>query len=338
MNANRRGLYRFLDLSGFMASGKLACSELIKEFDGYLVPEGDCEFELIRIQGGIRDLENALVHDWSPIRADSAIRKFKFVVRRLGRTKRWGAPASWLAGMGNNYEDYYKGAFFPLAQKYLQHLVEAEWMANWPYPLVDISDYELIGRRILARVGLARALDFKISLADGDQFLTATQEFLESLLATRAEQSTRVIVTHNAFEPFNPMRATRYFCNAKCIIVDRDPRDSFFAMSSAKHMALGVDDFIARFARFRKEVRCDSTEAGIVLRIRFEDLVLDYNSSVKKILYFLGEHEGIHLRKQAHFDPSRAINSIAVWKQYSDRKQMNRIGDALRVFCDPRCD
>jgi len=107
MNANRRESFTFPDLSGFMASGKQAYSELIKEFDGYLVLEGERKFKLIRIQGGIRDLENALVHDWSPIRADSAIRKFRSVVRRLGRKKRWHAPATWFAGASNNYDDYF---------------------------------------------------------------------------------------------------------------------------------------------------------------------------------------------------------------------------------------
>ena len=71
------GTYRFLDLSGFIVSGKQAYSDLLREFDGFLVPEAEREFELIRIQGGIRDLENALVEDWSPIRADAALRRFR---------------------------------------------------------------------------------------------------------------------------------------------------------------------------------------------------------------------------------------------------------------------
>lgn len=58
MNSDKK--YRFLDLSSYGFSGKHAVINLAREFKGYHVPHFKFEFNLIRIQGGIRDLKNAL--------------------------------------------------------------------------------------------------------------------------------------------------------------------------------------------------------------------------------------------------------------------------------------
>lgn len=330
------GTFDFLDLSGFIVSGKQAYSDLIREFDGYLVPAPEVEFELIRIQGGIRELENALIYDWSPIRSDAAIRKFRTVVRRFGSRNSWFSPASWCTAVGWNYDDYFKCQFFNLADEYLRSLSAASWRTNWPYPRADLCDHELFGRKLLSLFGCKRAMDFDINLAKPSAFFDATRRFLETLLATRAEPETRTIVTHNAFEQFNPMRAIRYFSRAKCIIVDRDPRDSFVAMAPHRHLALKVDDFIERFRLFRAQVRHDSTEGQHVLRIRFEDLVFNYDAAVARVIGFLGHDNTIHRHKQKYFVPESSAKNIGLFKAYKYQADIARIERSLGEFCDPR--
>ena len=68
---------RYLDLSGYAFTGKHAVIDLVREFAGYTVAHFQFEFNLLRIQGGIRDLETALSDDWSPIRSDAAVRRFR---------------------------------------------------------------------------------------------------------------------------------------------------------------------------------------------------------------------------------------------------------------------
>lgn len=80
--------YKFLDLSGYMFSGKAVAIDLIREFKGYDVPYYREEFPLIRIQDGIMDLEKALIDDWSPIRSDAAIKRFIKLITKLSNKKR----------------------------------------------------------------------------------------------------------------------------------------------------------------------------------------------------------------------------------------------------------
>lgn len=80
--------YKFLDLSGYMFFGKAAAIDLIREFKGYYVPHYRFEFPLIRIQDGIMDLEKALIDDWSPIRSDIAVKRFRKLITKMSGHKR----------------------------------------------------------------------------------------------------------------------------------------------------------------------------------------------------------------------------------------------------------
>ena len=78
--------YKFLDLSGYMFSGKTAVGHIIRELDGFCVPDFELEFNLLRIQDGIIDLESNLVDNWSLIRSNNAILRFKKLIKKLDGT------------------------------------------------------------------------------------------------------------------------------------------------------------------------------------------------------------------------------------------------------------
>ena len=73
-------MLKYAVISGYSMTGKTVVTDILKEFQGYNVPIHIAEFNLLRIQGGLLDLCTALHDDWSPIRSDAAIRRFKNVV------------------------------------------------------------------------------------------------------------------------------------------------------------------------------------------------------------------------------------------------------------------
>ena len=74
----------FLDLSGYVLTGKSALTQVIREFEGFSVPDVEFEFGLFRMKDGLFDLEHSLVNDWSPLRSDAAIRRFIRLVKIVG--------------------------------------------------------------------------------------------------------------------------------------------------------------------------------------------------------------------------------------------------------------
>lgn len=329
-----RPVYRFLDLSGYAFTGKHAVIDLMREFDGYSVPHFQFEFALLRVQGGILDLERALCEDWSPIRSDAAIRRFERLVRRFGTKNTLISPRSWFEAVGWNYEEYYNRRFFDLSRRYVEGLVAARWRAPWPYPLADLSAGELFSRKLRQKLRQPHAMDFEYHLARPANFVEATRDYLEALLSSNVPPGTRTIVMHNAFEPYQPDRSLKFFRSAKAIVVDRDPRDNYVQGLWYAPVATGVREFILRYRIQREATHYEPNPD--VLRLRFEDLVLDYPNALGRILGHLGESPEHHVRPRQHFDPDVSKKNVGIWRAYPKQDEIRRIAEELADFCDPR--
>ena len=336
---------RYLDLSGYAFTGKHAITDLMREFHGYTVAHFQFEFNLLRIQGGIRDLETALVDDWSPIRSDAAIRRFRRLASRLAARNSWSRPSTWFEAVGWNYDDYFKGQFSVATEQYLNAIVDSKWRTEWPYPAGEIGTLELFLRKLLQLLRIKSAFDFDYYLAAPEDFLEKTRRYLASLMQAFAEPGMHTVVMNNSFEPFNPSRALRYFDDARCIVVDRDPRDVFVAQNryvspgtNAKPapyraVATSTEAFVRRFRLWRKVASAASDDPQRVLRLRFEDLVLGYDEPLRRIMSFLGETPATHVRAREYFKPEQSAKNIGLWRSFPDQDAIAHIARELPEFC-----
>jgi hypothetical protein len=325
---------QFVDLSGYAFTGKHAVIDLMREIEGYHVPHFTFEFALLRVQGGVLDLEHALCEDWSPIRSDAAIRRFKRLIRRIGVKARIARPRTWFEAIGWNYDDHYGHRFFELSHRYLTRLVTTGWRAPWPYPLADLSGGELFVRRLGQKLRWPGAMDFDYCLARPPDFVHATREYLEGVLSSNVEPGTRAIVMHNAFEPYQPARSLKFFGQAKAIVVDRDPRDTYVQGLWYAPVATGISEYITRY-RMQREATDYTPHAG-VLRIKFEDLIFEYESTLEKILRHLGEDGSRHVRPRQYFDPLVSRRNVGICHAYAKQDEIRRIEIELASHCDAR--
>lgn len=70
-----------------------------------------------------------------------------------------------------------------------------------------------------------------------------------------------------------------------------------------------------------------------VLRMRYEDVVINYEESVGRIIHFRGESSNVHKSKYAFFDPSRSKKNIGLWKGLKDQDSIKKIEQALPEYC-----
>ena len=390
--------YKFLDLSGYMFSGKAAAIDLIREFKGYDVPYYHEEFPLFRIQDGIMDLEKALIDDWSPIRSDAAIKRFIKLITKLSNKKRKISfkeeeLVAW------NFEGKFQNKFFEYSMEYVESLIDLKTKAPWPFSEMTQSYHELMIQLLRPRVrgiklkilkfvlyplgwlpgifvpkyaedfrNIAKSIIIPLSyqnktlknenqtiawpevdliIASGDNFYEKTKIYLERLLSlSMSSIDNHTIVFHNGFEPFNPHRPLQYFYDAKCIIVDRDPRDIYVTARTYSEgyndypdiyrkisFSFDVELFIKRMAILKKNTNYDKDPIGKVLRLRFEELVLDYDNTLLKVYKFLGENENTHINKKKYFNPSISQKNIGLWKTYSNQDDIHKIYSALKDQC-----
>ncbi len=331
---------KVIDLSGYSFTGKSAVFDFLSEFKGYRYHSKNFEFELLRTAGGITDLEQALVKNWSPVRSAEAIRKFKKLIKSYAGTNQlW----SRLTSIGFQYDSYFP-SFTKDSESYVNSLIEASWQSDWPFVLPELPLAYVIYLKVKSKLKFKTAFEFDVYLSrlSDEEFTALTQEYLQNIFSSCMSSNDKAIVINNAFEPFFPFRVHKYFSDPKSIIVDRDPRDVY--MSAIQQGVVGgtnvgkavigssVEDFIKRFLVYRKN---NDNDGDNVFKISFEKLVLDYEVSKVSILNFLGEDESIHVSPKKHFDPEQSSKGIGLWKQASGKvkQDIEVITSELKNYC-----
>ncbi len=326
--------FGFLDLSGYMFSGKAAVHDLIAEIDGFSTPGNRIEFDLLRVKDGIADLESALI-SWSPVRADSAARRFLNVVKKIGDGS---TRLSRLTTPGFGYADRYP-KLVQHSREFIDAITVAAWDMYWPYHLLDMSRLEILRFKI-GRKLFGRHENVHYRLISRELFYEAVKIYLHDLLSEGIDRdSFHTIVLNNAFEPFDPTRYIAYFEDAKSIIVERDPRDIFVVANLPSEGfndqvelyrriagAFDVQIFIQRFKTYRAHT--SSIASDRILRLKFEDLVLDYERTVTTIYQFLGITANAHCRKKMYFDPAISSTNVGMWRDYPDQRSIRMIEEA----------
>lgn len=342
---------KYTIISGFNFTGKTVITDILKEFDGFIVPIHTAEFNLLRIQGGLLDLYNALEEDWSPIRSDAALRRFRKVVLKLGMNASFRNPSSLFLANGMNYNKFFDGKFFEITERYLDSLIDYSYNIEWPYLSIDESPFKQFYSRLQWTFFKKKVFLREVFGTDEKGFVEKTKKYLDELFQTNSTPQTKTVVMHNTVEPFNPTRGLNLFNNAKIIIVQRDPRDIYaanFVRDGAflpsfevdRHWELkmgltGADKigtFIKRQVAQNNRVKKDKDDHR-VLRLRFEEIVMNYEETLQKIYNFLEVDSSIHIAKGTYFKPELSKNNIGLWKLMEDQTNIKLIEKELINYC-----
>lgn len=328
-----------VDISGYSFSGKSAVFDLLCEFEGYFSYSKEFEFDLIRVQGGILDLKNALVDNWSPVRSSEAVRNFYKLIRIIGGPT--GAFSKFTTS-GAHYDRVFPG-FSEASKRYIESLIDASWQCEWPFPLYSCDTFSLALKKITRKFGFNKNETVYLSRLSGELFIKKTQTYFNEIFSSISSQGAKAFILNNAFEPFYPEKSIELIEFAKSIVVDRDPRDVYLSALYAGKVenvlvgeaAIGgsIENFIKRFKLYHNDI---NKKIDNIYRLNFESLALDYHSEVNRICLFLGEDLGIHKKKGSVFNPSISAGNIGLWKSLSNKeliKDIRLIEFELPEFC-----
>ncbi|MCF8340948.1 MAG: sulfotransferase [Chitinophagaceae bacterium] len=332
-----------LDLSGYMFSGKASVSDILSEFDNIYVPNNREEFDLLRISGGLIDLKNS-IDDWSPIRTDAALHKFETTVNKLSRDVSFVEN---FFNIGWGYKNRYENIIVA-AKEFSKNITELEREIEWPYDEILYTSTEQLkkrlnhfkfSKRIYAKL-LAQTIysvynflifnkeldkpKTKYRLISKNKFNIEATKFIDKIIWNNINKSKyKIVVLHNALEPFNPAKNLDLLGpNSKCIVVDRDPRDIFItAVTHQKNFndnvefykkiasADNIDNFIIRYNIYRKNVITNDR----VLRLDFKELILNYEEVINKLCHFLEIEKKSHINRMKYFDPNVSKVNLNLW-------------------------
>jgi len=309
-------------IGGFGGSGSSAAVDLLREVEGFhsIIPE----LRFITDPDGILSLETALGTNWSPYQSDRAIKRFITLVWKLSR--KGGFPYA-----NQDFNRSICPSFRRLSLEYARSLVGTEYSGMW----VGINDpFSLFFRKAAKVLKGTSPYGKKIFLSrsPSNEFIPLTKAYLKELLG-EAAQGKRAILDEGYASLF-PSRVLALFDNARMIIISRDPRDTYAnaVKYSYAFAPRDVKGFIFWF-RSLMEKSNQETDSEVLLRIRFEELVLDYETQRSRILAFLRVPETAHSSPRSFFDPAVSKKNIGLWRSHPDVDAMTRIGEELNQYC-----
>jgi len=314
----------FVNVAGFFGSGSSAAVDLLKEFKDFY--ECDAEIRFIKDPYGVSQLENVLINQWELVNSAAAIADFRELCMKACR--RGGKNPFAKAGLG--YRKSITPDFMEIVDQYIDKLTDYTYQGDYYHFKFKKTYLKYVIDRIRFAVeyysnGKIKAANRSLrplcfSHPSQERFNEATQWFMETLFQNHNKGTNHsYILLDQAISPNNPDVIHRYFRDAKMIIVDRDPRDTFvneyFAICYIDNDYNSVEGG-RRYAMRQRALRSGLVEDPNILKINFEDLIIHYEESKKTIADFLNIPLENHLYPKKFLKPEVSIKNIGLWKKY----------------------
>lgn len=326
-----------IGICGYGYTGSSAIVDLLKEYEelDVLVKNFSYtfEFSLPYEPDGLLDLEYHLTKAPAKhLKSDMAIYRFMQLT-------------SWQRNPMNRVTN---GQFSSLTEDYLNSLIQVAYHCR----RVDtrrnnrLQIYWEKGIGVLQRK-LEKKLKRNVKIAKEDiryvsvypnDFLKLTREYVANILDAGKTEKETIRLIDQPFPPNNPEDVFHYFDDPYAIVVDRDPRDIYvmvkhFAFRSGRFIPSDrVEDFVEYYKAVRRH-RPDKDQSR-VLRIRFEDLIYEYDTTVKQVENFLNIEKHTHVRQ--FFKPEISMRNTQMMNLFpEDREAMTYIENHLSDYLYP---
>jgi hypothetical protein len=320
----------FLNITGYGATGQTAFYDLFREFNDYSAPP-HFEFVLLKEASGIIDLENFLIDNWEILRSNTAIKDYLKFCRILNRR------GNRFFKFGYNYKDKVDQDFLKFSEDYINKLTLCQYNGTSMVNIYNKNAFSYFTDKLISVILKQPNSDkMYISQPSYEDFICETQNYLEKIFFRLSDNGSKTIVIDNAIPTSNMEKSLKYFKNIKMIIVERDARDTYCDLKQKK-LLIGADfylkDDLTKYISWVKSNRKKTNyELPNILKVDFEDLVLDYENTLNNIKIFLG-HDIKHSKKFAYFDPEASKKNIGIWRHYCDQEFMSQILNEIPEYC-----
>lgn len=324
---------------GYMGSGSSAITDLVSEFKDCQNEFKSYEYVLLHCPNGLFDLEDKLLIGNNAIRSDEAIRSFETQMKKLYNKKFW-----WVG----NYQKIIGPNFMRITEEYINRIQQFNFPGYWyTHEEVDTKMFiKLLLRKPIKmltrnKVSFNKVLKYsdgmRISYITSEKFYEESHKYIYDIIDVVSKGKDNIILDQFLL-PFNLFRVDNYFDDRlKAIVVERDPRDVFIINKyiwQQKQICvpfpLDVNEFCDFYNKMRKsEKKCNSDK---VLRIRFEDLIYNYDDEVKRITKFLGFTSKDHINMKSRFNPDVSIKNTQLFRKKEYQEESKVIEEKLKDY------
>lgn len=330
---------RIIVPTGYMGSGSSAITDLVSEFRDCQNEHKSYEFVLLHCPNGLFDLEDKLLRGNNAIRSDEAIRSFELQMNKLYDKKLW-----WVG----NYKDVVGSDFKSLMENYINNIQQFNYPGYWYmheevntkmlFKLLIRKPFKILSFNKLKFKKVLRYNDgMRISFIKDKDFYKYSHDYIYSVI-DELSRGKKNIILDQFLLPFNLFRVDNYFDDKlKVIVVERDPRDVYVLnkyiwplRGITVPMPTEAEEFCEFYQKMREsEKECDSNK---ILRVKFENLVYNYDSELERVMKFLGFTSEDHINKKVRFNPDVSIKNTQLFRKEEYKEEMEIIERKLKKY------
>lgn len=318
-------ILRVIGVCGLGFTGSGAVTDLLKEYDEILFNNNFNEFSLCYYTDGLLDLKHNLVD--CPIRfesSDAALYRFQNLVKKTYGSKHFRKSP-------------YNKKIYLACMRYIEDVTQIKWKGTWGFRLGETRFIKNFLIRVAFKLRRIIGDSFFVKLSSTTMrfsirpinFIDRTKELIQDILhitSNEKEANKKYYLLDQAFPGDKPQECFVFFEDAKAIVVDRDPRDVYLLSKYDVHADSSwiPTDNVYKFIDYYRIMREHSEYKNEnILRIRFEDIIYNYDSTRNKIEEFLNICN--HLNKGKFLDVEKSVLNTQLFNKYPDESENIKI-------------
>lgn len=330
---------KIITTTGYMCSGSSAVTDLLQEYNIISNKNGSFEYVFLHGPNGVFDLEDGLLMNNTVVHSDYSIKAFKKEMYDLFNIRFW-----WCA----NYKNKLGPRFKEFVDDYIDNITDLKFKSHWYYSEkpTKIEEFSILIKKVINKLSLNQLhipemklnSDIYMSFIDENDFYKYTNEFIYNVC--NYINPSEVMLLDQLVLPHNLYRLENYFDdNFRCIVIERDPRDVFLENKyryAKDYLDVPFPTDVDQFIKYYKKMRDNEkpVDDDRILRIYFEDLIVNYDETVKKIENFIGLSEQNHTYPKKYLKPEKSIKNVGLYKKYKGKEaEIKKIEDGLSKYC-----
>lgn len=316
-------------VTGYFGVGSSAVFDLLSEYSCNttgLDKDQAYEHTIFYTPNGLFDLEDKLLLANDIHRSDEALRSFENEMKNLNNNNYgWFGSLKHLFGNGfseitsqfikclsvfeipSRYYGQYKGVRFSIMKLFLQagaRLLQNRKIYKW-------------GRQYIYS---PKKASMNVCFPTPGEFYKAAQKYVSDYLDLFGKDLNKNVIYDRLLLCHNVYRLPRYFDeNFRIIIIERDIRDLYIlnkyiwpSIHAQGMFPRSIDEFINYWKRLKA---CEGMiEDSRILHIKFENLIYNYDDTVRRIEEFCELEEKDHDMPKKYFKPEKSIKNTQVFR------------------------
>ena len=302
-------------------SGSSAVYEYLQLSNLFFDPFPNKEFSLMYDPGGINDIENCLLNNFTP-------NKNKFIYERFLKNVDFYITSEKGLKPGKNIH-IRNHKLEVILKEYLNSITDVFYEGESNFIKFDNPRYVNFYKKIMFKFN-KRIKGEMILFCNIEDFKLRTKEFFFKLFSYNNKDKKDIILDQGG-SIWNPYNSTKYFSNPKILIIHRDPRDIFSEFKSktaSSYPGNNVSKFCAWYENIITKINVNEYKNPNIFKLNFEDFILNNSGIVKDISTFLG----IEIDNKIDFDFSYSKKNIERYKDNLSSLEINEIEIKLKKY------